>query len=232
MTQRAAPPNLVTGAASRGASPRRTAMNAVITPASRRNVPAPARRRLIGRHAPARDALDRFNLVLARLGHAPMALDELATRARGFARPDVPGQTPAWIVERMRRGLTIGLMAADPSWQAEGRSARAARIVTGYLHDAGDLVPDDLPRYGRFDDALVVDAAWSVLSGEVAGYLDFCRLRRIEADLRGCPETAFVFGRREWQEARRAEQGLIAHRRRAGLSSYVPATGTCGFRVC
>lgn len=207
-------------------------MNAVMTPASRRNQPAPARRRRIGHHAPARDALDRFNLVLARLGHAPMGLDELATQARGFAYPDAPGQTPAWILKRMRRALTIGLMAADPSWQADGRSAETARIVTGYLHDTRDLVPDDLPRYGRFDDALVVDAAWPVLAGEVGGYLDFCRVRRIEADLRGCPETAFVFGRREWQEARRAEQGLIAHRRRTGLSSYVPATGTGGFRVC
>jgi hypothetical protein len=35
-----------------------------------------------------------------------------------------------------------------------------------------------------------------------------------------------------WQQARRAEAGLIAHVRRVGRSSYVPAATTRAFRVC
>src|SRR5690606_7110044 len=94
MTERAAMPNLATRAASRGACSRRPAMNAVLSNQNTFSAPVqpartqrPARRQLVGGYPVAQQALERFNLLLERLGRAPMDLDELATAARQLARP-------------------------------------------------------------------------------------------------------------------------------------------------
>lgn len=192
----------------------------------------PVRRRLVGGYPVAEQPLQRFNRLLERLGRAPMDLDELATSARRLAGPGAGGRPSGWIVKRLRRAVTIGLMAADPSWTLAGNRADAADVVTGYLRDTHDLIPDELPRIGRLDDALVVEAAWPSLAGEVRDYLDYCRVRRTEAELRACPESAFAFSRADWAEASKAEKAWIAHCREAGRRSYLPAAGAPCFRVC
>lgn len=192
----------------------------------------PARRQLVGGYPVAQQALERFNLLLERLGRAPMDLDELATAARQLARPGGAERPSGWIVKRLRRAVTVGLMAADPSWPLDKGRADAVDLVTGYLRDTDDLIPDELPRVGRLDDALVVEAAWPALAGEVRDYLDYCRVRRTEAELRECAESAFAFSRADWAEASKAEKAWIAHCREAGRRSYLPTGAAPRFRVC
>ena len=69
---------------------------------------------------------------------------------------------------------------------------------------------------------VATDTAWPRISGEVLDYLDFCRLRDIEAELRGVDPTAFAFNRREWEVSRRAEAELRLQHRRVRDGSYVP----------
>ncbi|WP_202845278.1 DUF1232 domain-containing protein [Luteimonas saliphila] len=187
----------------------------------------------IGTHPAGPDAFDRFNRVLSRVGGAPLEPADLASAARRLARPARTGRPSDWIVRRLRRGLAAGLMLADPSWEPAPQCGQVASTVVAYLQSVDDLIPDDVPVYGRLDDALVVEVAWPALAAEMRSYLDFCRVRRMEAALRGCGEADFVFGRREWDLARNAEAGLLVHRREAGLRSYLPSPSPMPyFRVC
>src|SRR3546814_8684622 len=81
-------------------------------------------------------------------------------------------------------------------------------------------------------DAIVIDAAWPRLADEVACYLDYCRIRRIEAELRECDVSQFTFGRADWEQARRAESAWTEHCRACGQRSYLPAPPPRHFRVC
>ena len=84
-----------------------------------------------------------------------------------------------------------------------------------------------MPKVGRLDDAIVVDAAWKRLAPEVRNYLDFCRLRQVEREL-GNGEG---FDRAEWELARRAEAEWIEHCRRVSGNSYLTES-PAHFRVC
>src|SRR5690606_2900637 len=107
--------------------------------------------------------------------------------------------------------------------------AVASRVV-GYVRGHDDLIPDQLPRVGRLDDAIVIDTAWPLLAAEVDEYLDYRRLRRIEAQLRGCTTRDFGFTREQCQQAFRAEAALAAHQRSVREHSYLPAS-TSRFQV-
>ena len=189
------------------------------------------RRKSIGDFRPNSADLDRFNRLLARLNRdrAPLGLDQLATAARQLsAAGDENG--PACIAQRIAWIESVAAMAADPAWEAANEITDCARLVVDYANDCYDLIPDWLPRIGRLDDAIVVEAAWPVLRRETACYEDFRRLRALEAGLRGCAPGELAFDRQAWISARHAEAALVAHRRRVRESSYVPAP-TAMFRI-
>jgi len=192
----------------------------------------PARRRRVGDFPLDGAALDHFNNLLMRLHHVPLLGDQLATAARELVRQPVTDNHAAAIAQRMRLAHAVSRMLADPEWQPADESVEPAQLVVNYTHGDHRLIPDNLPVIGGLDDAVVVDAAWPQLAGEVDSYLDYCRLRAIEADLRHCRVFEFHFGRQDWQEARRAETALIEHCRRVGASSYVPPSTEGGFHVC
>ncbi|MEZ0471956.1 hypothetical protein [Luteimonas salinilitoris] len=211
-----------------------TSTNPIPSPASPQpQAPThPSRRRRVGNHLIDPGALQDFNRLLARLHAPPVDPDQLASAARRLTPQRNPELAPDWIVKRMRRATAINLMLADPGWQPADDAVAPARLVVEYLRGDRDLIPDDLPRLGRLDDALVVEAAWPQLAGEVRDYLDYCRVRRIEAELRGCGESEFTFSRQDWSQAHRAESAWIAHCRKVGRRSYLPSAASRGFRVC
>lgn len=189
------------------------------SPSSQRN-----RRRTVGGFCIAQMEVDRFNAFLLLLGRtqAPLERDQLATAGRELCDRSI---TPApGIGPRMRRAAAAAMMVADPAWEASGDAAAVASLVVGYVHAKNDLFPDDLPRIGRLDDAIVIDTAWPRLADEVADYLDYRRLRRIEARLRGCDRDDFTFTRGQWEQAFRAEIALAEHQRQVRDRSYLPAS--------
>lgn len=48
------------------------------------------------------------------------------------------------------------------------------------------------------------EAAWMVLAEETAHYVDFRRMAKLEARLRGCPRETLRFSRGDWERARDA----------------------------
>lgn len=190
----------------------------------------PARRHLVGDFLIQLEALAHFNQLLEKLNHFPLEPDQLATASRELA---APGRTDrsAPVLARLQLVDSVDRMIRDRGWQPADPAVAAARVVVGYLHDGQHLIPRSLPRVGRLDEAILIDAAWPQLAGEMDCYGDYCRLRAIEASLRGRAVGDFAFSRDDWQQARSAEAGLTAHCRRVGQSSYLPAPGPAGFRV-
>jgi len=192
---------------------------------------APSRRKSIGEFLLGNQELDRFNQLLGRLGrpHPPLALDQLATAAREINRSQDSTAQPC-IAQRIQRSETVAAMVADTAWAIQDETQATARLVLDYVRGLEKLIPAWLPKVGRLDDAIVVDAAWPVLVPEVQGYLDFCRLRHLQAQLRACNDHDFSFTRKDWIEARQVEATLQAQRRRIRESSYLPVLSNC-FRV-
>jgi hypothetical protein len=190
----------------------------------------PARRHFVGGFLLEAEALAHFNQLLVRLHHFPLDCDQLATASRELGR-SADGRRPASIEQRLQLASAVDRMITDATWQPASEAVEPARVVMDYVHGDHDLIPDSVPLVGRLDDAILIDAAWPQLAGEVDCYLDYCRLRAIEAGLRGCAVGGFAFTREDWQQARRAEAGLIAHCRRVGEDSYLPSPAAACFRV-
>jgi uncharacterized membrane protein YkvA (DUF1232 family) len=193
-----------------------------LTPSSH----APGRRKSIGQFRLNSHDLNRFNRLLGRLGRpqAPLVADQVVTAARELNQGKSQAEPPC-IVQRVQIAKTVAEMVADAAWMASSSSdtAEPARLVAEYLQEPEALIPGWLPQIGHLDDAIVIETAWPRLAGEIDGYLDFRRLRRIEAELRGCAENEFRFDRNDWQEERRVEAALNAQRRAVRETSYLPA---------
>lgn len=192
----------------------------------------PARRHFVGSFLIQAEALAWFNHLLARLQHFPLHPDQLASASRELAVTPKDGQRVVAIGQRLQRMDAVRRMVADMAWQPASRAAIPARLVADYARQQQHLIPRDLPGVGGLDDAIVLDAAWPQLADEVADYLDFCRLRAVEAHLRDVEVADMSFSRDDWQQARCAEAGLIARARRAATASYLPSSAPARFRVC
>ena len=192
----------------------------------------PHRRHQVGNYYLGKPDLDRFNQLLTILGNPGPALDsdQIATAARLLVDGQANQATPACIEERMAQAQALSSMMQDHDWETLREVSQPAQAVLDYLHDDHALIPNAIPRVGHLDDAIVVEAAWPRLSAEVVNYLDFCRLRQIEAWLQAAEPGSFHFSRKQWQLAHWAEAELHAHGRRVRESSYVPASAGL-FRV-
>lgn len=181
------------------------------------------RQRVASFHLDGRD-LDGFNRLLARLGRtsAPLNPDQLATASRELCVRSSGDHLPACIRVSLERADPLLRMVADPVWKPDADAGEAAVLVATYLRNPDGLIPDRLGGIGQLDDAIVIHTAWPRLADEVDRYLDYCRLRALEAELRHCDSDQFAFTRDDWQQARLVEAALTRHQRRVGLASYVP----------
>lgn len=187
-----------------------TSFRQILEPASPRS-----RRHRIGPVDLQVRQLDGFNHLLSSLGWAaaPLTLDQVASAARAFAPGEAGGPLAPYIRAQLDRGRVLSTMVADTEWLPANDCAAAARAVVAYLDGDEGLIPNWLPQVGRLDDALVVEAGWRLLAAEAVDFQDFCRLRLLEAQLRGVAPGGFPFGRPEWESARRAEAILRSQQR-------------------
>lgn len=190
------------------------------------------RRHRIGPYELDNEALNHFNDLLAQidLGRPPLERDQLASAARELVQTS-PTHPPACIRDRMRRAAALDLMHDDPEWQALPDVSAKAAFVLGYLRGQAPLIPSALPVVGHLDDAIMIEAAWHQVAEEVSDYLDYCRLRHIEAMLRGEHRRHFGFTRELWREVSHAEAEWINHCLRVGTSTYVPHDTAGRFRI-
>jgi uncharacterized membrane protein YkvA (DUF1232 family) len=170
------------------------------------------------------DSVDRFNQLLARLGRQDgLDRDQLVSAARELCDRSILDSAPACIRERLTKIATVEQMVADGSWASANDTVNTAKTVVDYARGHDDLIPDWLPKVGRLDDAIVVETAWPQLAAEVDDYLDFCRLRALEARQRDCTVDGFAFTRSDWEQARYDEMVFAEHERKIRETSYLPS---------
>lgn len=192
----------------------------------------PGRRHRIDTYCLTPPDVERFNALLLRLGRrqAPLDRDQVVTAARELCDRNILVVEPPSIRERMRRVETAALMVDDPDWDAANDAVDTARLVIDYARGSDGLIPDWVPKVGHLDDAIVVDAAWPRLADEIESYLDFCRMRAVEARGQDDSCQASGFSRDDWEQARFEEAALVAHQRKVRERSYLPQAAPM-FRV-
>lgn len=188
----------------------------------------PGRRHCIGDFHLTAASVARFNGLLARLGRqaGPLDCDRLATAARELRNRTAGTGEPACIQQRMVRLKATERMLDDGQWQPTDEAGNVAALMVHYVNGRYQLLPNSLPTVGHLDDAIAVEAAWPSLQAEVADFLDYCRVRSLEAALRGSEISDFRFTRSDWEVARQAEYFLEKQRRCIRENSYIPQRET------
>jgi hypothetical protein len=188
----------------------------------------PGRRHSIGNFHLTAASVDRFNALLARLGRraAPLDCDRLATAARELRDRAAGAGEPACIQQRMNRLQAAARMLDDRQWEPADEAGNIAALMLHYANGRYQLLPNSLPTVGHLDEAIAVEAAWPSIRSEVAEFLDYCRIRALEATLRGREIGDFDFTRDDWLKACQAEYLLEKQRRCIRENSYIPQRET------
>ena len=112
-----------------------------------------------------------------------------------------------------RRQLLASLLS-DHEWQCEPRTRARLEVLQQCLRPVtvADIRDSNCP----------AEAEWTLLANEIERYLDFRRLRHLEAQLHGRSDAEFHFDHHDWEVAHAAEAALAAHLRQVHEESYVP----------
>lgn len=106
------------------------------------------------------------------------------------------------------RAQLLRSLLADRDWSSDGIARQRLQRALALPCSPGAASLDE--------------ATWLLVADETARYLDFRRLRNLEAQLRGCPSEALRYTRADWEAARNAEAALETHLRHVRFGSYAP----------
>ena len=173
-----------------------------------------------------------FNGFLALLGRAqpPLQTDQLATAARNLNDLAADGAPSPCIQQRIQHAQLLEQLVQDRDWEPSADVTRELKLVVAYLHASRQLIPDNVPGVGHLDLAIVIDTVWPKLAAEVTNFVDYQRLRHVEAGRQGRDDREIAFNRSSWLELREIEARLHEHQRRVRERSYAPESFTY-FRV-
>mgnify|MGYP005750831705 CR=1 FL=1 len=162
-------------------------------------------------------AIAEFNDLLHELHPDAPHLDHdaVASVARWLQSLPEP-QAEALLQARLGRLAELQAMVADPDWAIEPALARRIGRLVAYVERERDLIPDDVPRFGRLDDALLVELAWPMVAEELEDYRDFQRFREESGEaFAGHPR------RDDWLRVRLEEGALWEQLHRVRNQHYV-----------
>jgi uncharacterized membrane protein YkvA (DUF1232 family) len=121
-------------------------------------------------------------------------------------------QLPDFIYERLDKLDALIAMLRDEGWALPEEDRQRVLSALVYFADPQDIIPDNVPVLGYFDDAIAIELCVRELRHELDAYEEFCDFRQGEAERRGMnPATV---GRAEWLAARRDELQDRMHRQR------------------
>ena len=111
------------------------------------------------------------------------------------------------------RQQLLATLLADRQWKCDPATRSRLQALHRCLQPANGAHGAQAP--------CPAEAEWSLLADEIEHYLDFRRLRHLEAQLHGSAEPDFRFDRHDWEVAHAAEAALAAHLRRVQEESYL-----------
>ncbi|MEZ5465746.1 MAG: YkvA family protein [Lysobacteraceae bacterium] len=154
----------------------------------------------------------------------------LLDSAHCFATVDLD-RLPPFVRQRLDAIPQLIALIGDRDWRL-GDDARTDLLAAlHYFVDPDDLIPDQQPRYGLLDDALVIDIAIRARHHEWLAWHEFDRFRRelrARGDFRPLDREQWLAARRELLETGmrrrptlRYDDGLSADRFHRERHSYV-----------
>jgi uncharacterized membrane protein YkvA (DUF1232 family) len=151
-----------------------------------------------------------FRAAWTRASHGGHAIDELASQARlhhaELDRCNVPG----YVRGHLDLVPELADLLSDVAWQMDETARASLAGALAYFVDPADLIPDDHPRFGLLDDAIVLELALSEHLQEWLAWQEFAAMRV------GFPDLG-PMDRTRWLQLRRELPRLLG----AKLGSYV-----------
>lgn len=121
-------------------------------------------------------------------------------------------ELPDFILERLDKLDALIAMVRDEGWALPEEDRQRVLSALVYFADPKDIIPDNVPVLGYFDDAIAIELCVRELRHELDAYEEFCDFRQGESDRRGMePSTV---GRADWLNSRRDELQDRMHRQR------------------
>ncbi len=121
-------------------------------------------------------------------------------------------ELPDFIMDRLDRLDTLIAMVRDEGWALPEEDRARVLSALVYFADPKDIIPDNVPVLGYFDDAIAIELCVRELRHEIDAYDEFCDFRQNEAERRGMEPSAV--GRADWLASRRDELQDRMHRQR------------------
>lgn len=175
--------------------------------------------------------LAHFNAAIAKAKAAAAAKpeDEVTAAAKVLLTSASQTTLPEFIARRLDSLDAMIAMLADEAWGLQDEDRERVKGAVAYFSEANDLVPDNVPVLGYFDDAIAIEMNAIELKHELAAYAEFCEYREEQAKSRGLEASAV--GKAEWLTQRRDELVTRMHRRRnmdGGGGGYGSSSGYGG----
>lgn len=148
----------------------------------------------------------------ARAAAGNKSAEEIMSAASTLLQGADQIELPDFIAERLDRLDAMIAMLRDDGWHLPEEDRQRVLSALVYFADPKDVIPDNVPVLGYFDDAIAIEMCVKDLKHELDAYDEFCEFRQGEAERRGL-DPAKV-GRADWLEARRDELIDRMHRRR------------------
>jgi uncharacterized membrane protein YkvA (DUF1232 family) len=133
------------------------------------------------------------------------AAGKLLEEAGSLALPD-------FIVERLDKLDALIAMVRDEGWALPEEDRQRVLSALVYFADPKDIIPDNVPVLGYFDDAIAIELCVRELRHELDAYEEFCDYRQGESERRGLSPSSV--GRADWLASRRDELQDRMHRQR------------------
>ena len=163
-----------------------------------------------------------FMRVAEELVQAPLALDadQLACSARWLLDRYAHQQWAPCVKARTHVIALLCALRAESNWRLPPEAAVLVQRMLAYHDRLEHAIPVTVPVLGHLDEAILLDAIWPNIRDDVREYVDFRRLRRLEAELRGVMPSRLAYTPQDWQASHEAEHGLQEAFRRSGLGRY------------
>lgn len=148
----------------------------------------------------------------ARAAAGNKSADEIVAAAARLLEGADKIEVPDFIAQRLERLDALIAMLRDEGWHLPEEDRQRVLSALVYFADPADVIPDNIPVLGYFDDAIAIEMCVKDLRHELDAYDEFCEYRQGEAERRG--QDPAKVGRADWLEARRDELVDRMHRRR------------------
>ncbi|MEO6172681.1 MAG: YkvA family protein [Arenimonas sp.] len=171
--------------------------------------------------------LEHFNAAIkaANFAAGSKSAEEVTAAAGKLLEEANKIDLPDFIAARLDHLDALIAMVRDVGWSLNEEDRQRVLSALVYFADPADIIPDNVPVLGYFDDAIAIELCVRELKHELDAYEEFCEYREIEAKRRGVEASSV--GSAEWLADRRQELQDRMHRRnnRETESGYGSSSG-------